>query len=78
MKRSAYGRDFGLSTRMFLTMFFLGIVYIAFFIVLVQFVGSFLFIGVIMGVLAFVQYFTSDKIALMASGAKVVGPRRGS
>ncbi len=74
MKRSAYGRDFGLSTRMFLTMFFLGIVYIAFFIVLVQFVGSFLFIGVIMGVLAFVQYFTSDKIALMASGAKVVGP----
>jgi heat shock protein HtpX len=74
MKRSAYGRDVGLSTRMFFTMFFLGIVYVAFFIVLVQFVGSFLFIGVIMGVLAFVQYFTSDKIALLASGAKVVQP----
>src|SRR6266545_1204572 len=73
MKRSAYGRDFGLSSRMFLTMFFLGIVYI-FFIVLVQFVGSFLFIGVIMGVIAFVQYFTSDKIALLASGAKIVQP----
>ena len=40
MKRSAYGRDFGLSTRMFLTMFFLGLVYIAFFIVLVQFVKA--------------------------------------
>src|SRR5215211_6068052 len=65
MKRSAYGRDFGLSSRMFLTMFFLG---------LVQFVGSFLFIGVIMGVIAFVQYFTSDKIALLASGAKIVQP----
>ena len=74
MKRSAYGRDFGLSTRMFFTMFFLGIVYIAFFIVLVQFVGSFLFIGVIMGGIAFAQYFTSDKIALLASGAKVVTP----
>ena len=75
MKRNAYGRDFGLSTRMFLTMFFLGIVYVAFFVVLVQFVElGILFIGVIMGGLAFVQYFTSDKIALMASGAKVVGP----
>ena len=72
MKRSAYGRDLGLSTRMFFTMFFLGIVYIAFFIVLVQFVGSFLFIAVIMGGLAFLQYFTSDKIALAASRAKVV------
>jgi len=55
MKRSAYGRDVGLSMRMFFTMFFLGIVYIAFFVFLLQFVSSFLFIAVIIGVLAFVQ-----------------------
>jgi heat shock protein HtpX len=75
MERRAYGRDFGLSSRMFLTMFFLGIVYIAFFIVMVNVlnVGIF-FVVVIMGVLGFVQYFTSDKIALMASGAKIVTP----
>ena len=34
------------------------------------------FVIVIMGVLAFVQYYTSDKIALAASGAKVVTPEQ--
>ena len=36
MKRKAYGRDFGLSSRMFLTMFTLGLLYIVFFVVLVN------------------------------------------
>jgi heat shock protein HtpX len=75
MKRKAYGRDFGLTSRMTLTMFTLGLLYVVFFIVLVNVlnIGIFLVV-VIMGALAFFQYFTSDKIALMASGAKVVGP----
>ena len=75
MKRKAYGRDFGLSSRMFLTMFTLGLLYIVFFVVMVNVlnVGIF-FVVLIIGALAFFQYFTSDKIALMASGAKVVGP----
>jgi heat shock protein HtpX len=73
MERKAYGRDFGLSLRMVTTMFVLGLVYVAFFIVLVNiFNFSIFFVVLLMGALAFVQYFTSDKIALLASGAKVV------
>jgi heat shock protein HtpX len=73
MKRKAYGRDAGLSARMLLTTFLLGALYVVFFIVLLQLfdlsIGA---VVAIMAVLAFVQYFTSDKIALAASGAKVV------
>jgi heat shock protein HtpX len=73
MERKAYGRDFGLSLRMGTTMFVLGLVYVAFFIALVQFTGVGIFgIVLIIGILSFVQFFTSDKIALLASGAKVV------
>jgi heat shock protein HtpX len=68
-----YGRDAGLSFRMFLTMFLLGALYVGFFVALVAFtdVGIW-FLVVIMGGLAFLQYYTSDKIALAASRAKVV------
>ena len=73
MKRKAYGRDFGLSMRMVTTMFLLGAVYVAFFFVLLQIFDVGLgVVLVIMGALAFLQYFTSDKIALAAAGAKVV------
>ncbi len=74
MKRSAFGRDRGLSTRMFLTMFLLGALYVVFFVVLIQLFELSLDLAmiVIMAGLAFLQYFTSDKIALAASGAKVV------
>jgi heat shock protein HtpX len=73
MRRRAFGRDRGLSTRMFLTMFLLGALYVGFFVVLLQLFNlSYFAIIVIMGGLAFLQYFTSDKIALAASGAKVV------
>ena len=75
MKRKAYGRDFGLSARLMLTMFSLGLIYVLFFVVLVNVLNvGFFAVVVIMGVLAFVQYFTSAKIALLASGAKVVTP----
>ena len=75
MKRKAYGRDFGLTSRMTLTMFTLGLLYVVFFVVLVNVLNIGIFLVVlIMGGLAFFQYFTSDKVALMASGAKVVGP----
>jgi len=75
MKRSAYGRDLGLSTRMLLTMFTLGLLYVVFFVVMVNVLNVGIFaVVLIIGVLAFVQYFTSDKIALLASGAKIVDP----
>jgi len=73
MQRKAYGRDFGLSARMGLTMFLLGALYVGFFVALLQFTGIGIgFVIVIMAGLGFVQYYTSDKIALAASGAKVV------
>ena len=73
MKRKAFGRDFGLSSRMFLTMFLLGALYVGFFVVMIQ-VFDFGLVPMILiiGGLAFLQYYTSDKIALAASGAKVV------
>jgi len=68
-----YGRDAGLSFRMVLTMFLLGALYVGFFVALAVFTDiGIWFLVVIMGVLAFVQYYTSDKIALAASRAKVV------
>jgi heat shock protein HtpX len=73
MRRRAFGRDRGLSTRMFLTMFLLGALYVGFFVVLLQlFSLSLGAVIVIIAGLAFLQYFTSDRIALAASGAKVV------
>jgi heat shock protein HtpX len=77
MERKAYGRDRGLSARMFTTIFLLGALYVAFFVVLINIFQVGLFAALIfMGVLAFIQYFTSDKIALAASRAKVVTPEQ--
>lgn len=73
MKRKAYGRDAGLSARMVLTTFLLGLLYVLFFVVLYQLLN--LQIGLVIlliGGLALLQLFTSDKIALAASGAKIV------
>ena len=75
MKRKAYGRDRGLSTRMFLTTFLLGLLYVVFFVVLIQVFQVGLIFGlVLIGGLAFFQWYTSDKLALAAAGAKVVSP----
>jgi heat shock protein HtpX len=73
MKRKAYGRDAGLTLRMLLTTGLLGLVYVAFAVVLFQFlnVGLIPMVLIVVGIAAF-QYYTSDKLALLASGAKVV------
>jgi heat shock protein HtpX len=76
MRRKAYGRDFGLSSRMFLTIFLLGALYVGFFVLLLQSGASIGVMVVILGAFAFIQYFTSDKIALASSGAKVVTPEQ--
>jgi heat shock protein HtpX len=73
MKRKSYGRDAGLSLRILLTGSMLGLLYVLFALVLFYVLNAGLVLMVvIVGVIAFVQYFTSDKIALKASGAKVV------
>jgi heat shock protein HtpX len=74
MKRRSYGRDAGLTLRMLLTTGMLGLLYVVFGLVLLQFVGVGLVpMIVIIVALAFFQYYTSDKLALAAAGAKVVG-----
>ncbi|MDQ3895542.1 MAG: zinc metalloprotease HtpX [Actinomycetota bacterium] len=73
MKRKAYGRDAGLSARMLLTGGLLGLLYVAFAVALFYFldVGLIPMLVIVIG-LALFQYYTSDKLALLASGAKVV------
>jgi len=73
MKRKTYGRDAGLTLRMILTSGLLGLLYVVFAVILfnVLNVGLGFMLVIVIG-LAFFQYFTSDKIALAASGAKIV------
>jgi heat shock protein HtpX len=73
MKRRTYGRDAGLTVRMLATSGLLGLLYVAFAAILISYLDVGIFAMVlIIGALAFFQYFTSDKLALKASGAKVV------
>jgi heat shock protein HtpX len=73
MKRRSYGRDRGLSLRMLLTTSLLGLLYVVFAVVLFEVLNvGLVFMLVIIGALAFFQYFTSDKLALAAAGAKIV------
>jgi heat shock protein HtpX len=75
MKRRNYGRDAGLTIRMILTGGLLGLLYVIFAVVLfsVLNVGLVPLIVIVVGI-AFFQYYTSDKLALRAAGAKIVTP----
>jgi heat shock protein HtpX len=73
MKRKAYGRDAGLSLRLLATGGLLGLLYVVFAAVLISVIGGGFIVGlVIVGAFAIFQYFSSAKLALLASGAKVV------
>jgi heat shock protein HtpX len=73
VKRRSYGRDRGLSLRMVFTSGLLGLLYVIFAVVLfsVLKVGLAPMLVIVIG-MAFFQYYTSDKLALAASGAKIV------
>ena len=73
MKRKAFGRDRALSLRMLLAGGLLGALYVIFAVVLFQVlnVGLVPMLVIVIGIAAF-QYYTSDKIALAAAGAKIV------
>src|SRR5262249_28962145 len=73
MKRKTFGRDRGLSLRMLFTGFLLGLLYVIFAVVLFQVlnVGLIPMLVIVIG-LAFFQYYTSDKLALRAAGARIV------
>jgi heat shock protein HtpX len=73
MKRRNVGRERGLSLRMLFTGGLLGLLYVGFAVVLFNVfnIGLAPMLVIVVG-MAFFQYYTSDKLALAASGAKVV------
>lgn len=68
----SFRRDPGLVTRMYFTMFMLGILYAIFVMVLWAFGIPLIFIGSIVGAMALFQFFLSDKLIIWSTGAKVV------
>jgi heat shock protein HtpX len=75
MARTRFQADLGLSSRMLLTMFLLGLLYVVFVVVLSQFFNLW-FVLLIAGGFLFFQYFYSDKLALRAMRAREVSPQQ--
>ncbi|HEY1509712.1 MAG TPA: zinc metalloprotease HtpX [Solirubrobacteraceae bacterium] len=71
----SFGRDTGLQLRMVMTLFLLGLVYAVLIGVLIASGIGAVSIAVIAGGLFLIQYFTSDKIALLSMGAREVTPQ---
>ncbi len=76
MTRSRFRPDHGLSARMGVTVFLLGLVYVAFIAVLIALLKSIVLVVVIAGGLLFAQYWFSDRIALFAMNGQVVTPEQ--
>ena len=74
MKNKSFGRDTGLQTRILITFFLLGALYVVFVGVLFAAGAGGVTIAVIAGGLLLVQLFLSDKIGLAAAGAREVSP----
>ncbi len=73
MAKSRYPADRGLSARMLMTVFFLGLLYAVFITVLLEILHMGLApVLVIALVILFVQYFFSDRIALFSMGGRLV------
>jgi heat shock protein HtpX len=75
MARTRFPADRGLSSRIVLTLFLIGLVYVAFIAVLVALRVPLVWILVIAGGFLFFQYFFSDRIALLSMRAHEVSPQ---
>jgi heat shock protein HtpX len=75
MADRGYPKDPGLTARMGLTIFLLGLLYVVFIGVLLAVGLSLAFVIVIAGVLLFCQYYFSDKIAMFSMHAREVTPQ---
>ena len=74
MKRKAYGRDFGLSARMSLTMFLLGLLYVGFALVLfyVLHTSTVVLIVIVVGLAFFQQQMShGGKFTVLMAGALI-------
>jgi heat shock protein HtpX len=74
MPRRYYGRDGGLTARMFLTMFGLGLIYVIFIAALIAAGVGAVFVLLIAGGFALVQLLFGDRIALASMRAQIVQP----
>ncbi|GAA4517434.1 MULTISPECIES: zinc metalloprotease HtpX [Nonomuraea] len=73
--KTRFAPDSGLTRRMVATMFLLGLLYVVFVGVLIALGAQAVTVLVIAGVLLFVQYFLSDRIALFAMHGREVSPQ---
>jgi heat shock protein HtpX len=73
--RTVFPRDTGLQFRMLLTLFLLGLLYVAFVAVLLSAGAGVGVMVVVIAAISLAQLFLSDKLALAAMGAKVVSPQ---
>jgi heat shock protein HtpX len=76
MSRSRFRPDHGLVARMTLTMFLIGLLYVAVIAVLLAAKVSLVPVLVIAALLLFAQYYFSDKMALYGMGGKIVTPEQ--
>ena len=76
LSQTRYASDRGLTTRMTVTMFLLGLLYIAFVAVLIALGVRAIVVLVLAGGLLLVQYLLSDRIALFAMHGRVVSPQQ--
>ena len=65
-------RDPGIVSRMYFTMLLLGVVYAVFAYIMLRLGVSLVFVGVIVLALAIFQYYMSDRLVMMSTGAKEV------
>ncbi|PZG54304.1 zinc metalloprotease HtpX [Spongiactinospora gelatinilytica] len=76
MTRTRFAADRGLTGRMVITLFLIGLLYVAFVAVLIALGVRALTVLALALVLLVVQYFLSDKIALFAMNGREVTPRQ--
>jgi heat shock protein HtpX len=76
MARTRFPADVGLSSRMLLTMFLLGLLYVVFVGVLVALKIPLVLVLLIAGGFLFFQYFFSDRIALYSMRGREVSPEQ--
>jgi heat shock protein HtpX len=74
-QKAVFPRDAGLQGRIVLTLFLLGLLYVALFVVIVQAGAGLATTVVILGLFSLAQLFFSDKLALASMGAKEVSPQ---
>jgi heat shock protein HtpX len=75
-QKAVFPRDAGLQARVLLTIFLLGLLYVALFVVIVQAGAGLATTVVILGLFSLAQLFFSDKLALASMGAKEVSPQQ--